>query len=88
MLKMKLLVASWGHLAAKAQQREALPDAEGGAKRRPVRPPDRPKNAERRRRDRRAGKARAKRKPIETRICLARLRQIRVDGKNPQGHKS
>ena len=48
-------------------------------------PPDRPKIAERRRRDRRAGKARAKHEPAETRMFPAWLRQVRVDGNNPQG---
>ena len=48
-------------------------------------PADRPNSAERRRRDRRAGKARAKHEPAETRIFPARLRQVRVDGNNPQG---
>jgi len=51
-------------------------------------PSDRPKIAERRRRDRRAGKARANHEPAETRMFPARLRRIRVDGHNPPGLKN
>ena len=48
-------------------------------------PSDRPKSAEHRRRDRRAGKARDTHEPAGTRMSPARLRQVRVDGNNPQG---
>ena len=47
-----------------------------------------PETVERRRRDRRAGRARANahwHDPADTRIFHAWLRQIKVDGKNPQG---
>ena len=44
-----------------------------------------PETAERRRRDRLVGRARATGTIEHTRIFLAWLRQVKVDGKNPQG---